>query len=410
MSTPIVQEAAPGTPGTAVTPAITPTAKAMTAAAYGEAAPVETKPVMPPLPGKKIEPAKAADPSKAAEAPPIKTTEAAPAKAAEVKVELPEDKLDIPANASPEAVKNFKAYKESMKGILAAERERVSKAEKAVADAQAVLDARTQVTPAATADLAAKEARLKAAEDRLAVLDLQNHPDFVRQFTQPKEKALATAKEVLDYNEKAGVELGSLLGKSMKDFNAAISEMTKDMNSADAATVATSLREARALQANEAQALTQSSELRTALQAKAAQEQKQAFEEVSKGVDGILTIKELPEGLSAEEKTEVLAYNDAVRGLRANAEKKVFGRVSEREVAGLAFKAETYDLMAAHVIPGMIKTAKARDSLIADLTAKINSLSGNRSPASGAGDAGGGGDKPKTRQEMLTAAYGKENV
>lgn len=389
---------APGTPGTdTAVPKITPTAKEMTAKAFGEPAP--TAPTKPTMPAKK--PAQESAPKQEAVAHPDKVVEAPKV---EPKVEpaspvLPEDALQIPANASPEAVKNFKQYKESMKGILAAERQRVI-------DAEAKLKTYSTAAPADAAEIERIKTEHKAAMDRLAILDLKNHPDFTRQYVEPKNKALATASEVLAYNGKEGVELVGLLGKSMKDFNAAVSEFTKDMNSADAATVAQSLREARTLHASEQAALSKSTELQAALKSKTALQQKQAFEEVAGTVTSALKRIEVTDTMDPEMKQAAAAYNQRLDNIRAAAEKRAFGPITERDVAAMAFESEQMALMRDHVIPGLEKRFAAQNAVIADLTAQLEAVKGVRSPSTPAGD-GAQGETKKTRQQMLQEAYGR---
>lgn len=382
---PSLQVAAPGTPGSEPTP-IAPSTKSIIGDAFKktDAAPPPPKTDVPP-------PKVDAPPPKTAEAPPPKIDTPPPQ-------EFPEDKLEIPANASPDAVKNFKAYKDSMKAILAQERQRVIEAENK-------LKVHVTAAPADTAEIQAKEARLKAAEDRLAIVDLQNHPDFTRQFVEPKTKALATASEVLAYNNKEGVELASLLGKPMKDFNAAVSEFTKDMNTADAATVAMALREARTLHASEQSALAKSGELRSQLQAKSAQEQKRAFETVATEITSTLKKMEITDTMDAAEKQSAAAYNQRLDTMRASAEKRAFGVVSSADVARMAFESEQVTLFREHVIPGLERRFASQNQVIAELRTQLEAVKGARSPENLSPDSKGGEGKPATTRELVGAAF-----
>lgn len=403
--------ATPGVPEGA-TPPITKTAREMTAAAFNEPAP--TQPTKPSMPAAK--PKDAAQPAPKTETPPAKTeakTEPAKADTPPVKTEAapaapewPGEKLELPANASAEAKTNFASMKASMKQEWLKEKNARAEAEKQLA-------VRAAAAPADTAELERLRAEHKAAQDRLAVFDLQSHPDFVKQFVQPKEKAMATVKEVMEYQTtpKDTGELAVLLGKPMKDFNAAVSEITKDMNSADAATVATSLREARNIHAAEQSALSKSTELRSQLQAKTAQQQKQAFEAVATEVTSSLKRIEITDGMSADEKAASASYNQRLDSLRASAEKRAFGNITEREVARMAFESEQLALMREHIVPGLERRFAAQNQVISDLTAQIESLRGTRAPA----NAGGGGDAnqapaKKTRAEMIAAAYPGQRV
>ncbi len=392
-----VQTVAPGTPGSDPTPVTTST-KSMIADVFSNspATPVVAPQKAEPTPQPTVTPATPAKPATPKHEPIIKPKE----EAAPPTQDLPEDKLQIPANASPEAVKNFAQYKTSMKEILAAER-------KARADAEARLNVRTTASPAEAAEVERIKAEHKSALDRLAILDLQNHPDFTRQYTQPKKAALAVASEVLAYNGKEGVELAALLAKPMKDFNAAVSEFTKDMNSADAATVATSLREARGLHAKESEALSKSGELHQQLQAKAAAEQKAAFEAVSAEVIPAFAKREVTAEMTPEQKASAEAYNKSVDGLRTRAEARAFGKVTERDVATLAYKEQAFEHMITHAIPTLEAHIGSQNAIIAELSEQLAAVKGTRSPGALAGDHKGQ-QAPATVKDLIRSAGFKQ--
>jgi hypothetical protein len=389
---------AAGTPGSDPTP-LNVSAKSLIADAFKTKAadpapasptPPESKESIPAQPAtkkdsilkQKSEPAKPADP--------VATPE-----------ELPEDKLQIPANASPEAVKNFKAYKDSMKQILSTVRQELS-------DTQSRLKVHQSASPADAAKYQAMEAENKAMRDRLAVLDLQSHPDFAKQYTEPKRRELATVSEVLGYNGKEGVELSPLLSKSMKDFNAAASELIKDMNAADAGTVMQSLRRARELHNGESQAIAQSSQLAEQLKSKSAQQQRTAFDEAASEVGDVFATREIAEGMSDEDKASTLAYNQSVAGMRAKAESRAFGSITPRQVADMAFKEAAFDHVVAHALPLLERTLDQRNQVIADLRSQLEAIRGARSSTVTPSDPKqGGGQSPSINSLVRDAFKGR---
>lgn len=388
---------APGTPGTeTAAPVITKTAKEMTAAAFNEPAPME--PAKPAMPAKAAPVVKTEAKAETAKVESVVKTDAK----TDAPAEWPGEKMELPANASKEQVQNFASMKAKFK-------EDWIKENRARADAEKKLSIYSTAAPADAEAIAAKEARLKAAEDRLAILDVQSSPEFVRQFVQPKEKALATVAEVMGYQTtpKETGDLAALLGKPMKDFNAAVSEFTKDMNSADAATVAQSLREARTLHAQEQGVLAQSKDFKAKLQAKTAQQQKQAFEEVATTFTTALKRIEVTDIMDAEVKQAAVAYNQRLDGLRAAAEKRAFGPITERDVAAMAFDSEQMALMRDHVIPGLEKRFEAQNKVIADLTAQLGAVKGVRSSGPPVGDTSQTPAK-QTREQMVAAAFPNE--
>lgn len=333
-----------------------------------------------------------AEPQKSAETTPAKPTEDTAPKTTEetpsiIKKEAapvqpapevdPVDKMRLPENANPESVTNFA-------NLAKVAKERKAMADKAAQEAadlrKQLEQARAGVTPD-TVEIERLRTEHKAAMDRLMVLDLQNHPDFTKQYVEPRKHALAQAKEVLDYNERSAPDLSGLLAKPLKEFNAEISALTKDMNSADATTVVASLRQARELHAREQSALSKSGELHQQMQQRTQQAQKAAFESVVKDVLPNFTERAIADTMSAEEKAEASAYNESVRSLRSNAEKLAFGKLDERAVADLALKGAAMDHMVRHAVPFLERHVASQNQIISSLRAELAALRGGNAPA-----------------------------
>lgn len=288
----------------------------------------------------------------------------------------PVDAMKLAANATPESVARFSDLAKVAKERKAS----VDTLTKRIAELEAAPKTQSAAAPAEAAEIERLRQEHKSATDRLAILDLQNHPDFTRQFVEPKKNALAMAGEVLQYNGKEGVELAPLLAKPLKDFNAAVSEFTKDMNTADAATVAQSLRDARSLHSQEQAALGQSSELRAQLQSKTALEQKRAFEEVAGGILPNFAKMEITETMDATAKESAINYNKSVDTLRQRAEAKAFGKVTEKDVARMAFADAALDHMVQHAIPALEAHNARQNEIITALTTELDGLRGKKSP------------------------------
>lgn len=343
------------------------------------------------------EPAKVAEP-KAAEAPPP----AADGKPAAPAVPTDDiDKMELGEKASDNARTNFAKLRE------VAKQERLAKAalEKQLADLKAQQETLAKAAPQDTAEQERLRAEHKAMADRLALVDLKNHPDYVRQYEVPKTAALAEAKEVLDYNE-IPANLESLMGKSLKEFSAEVSKLTKDMNSMDATAVQTSLRNAWKINNDAASALSKSQELAKALSEKSAHAQKQAVEKVwgtFKEAESILAKRPVPEGATPEELAEITSYNEAVQGLRSNYERNAFGRMTEEETARMALKATTFDFIQTHGVRMMDRAYKGMEARALAAEKQLNELKAARSP----GNMGGDPQKPsasapKTFEEVFS--------
>jgi len=274
--------------------------------------------------------------------------------------------------AEPEGISE--SGKKGWKALKTKAETEITTAQKKLADAEAQLATLRKATPADIADVEKLKGEHQKALDRLAVLDLQNHPDFTRQYTEPKAKALVEAGEVLAYNNKGAVD-PALLGKSQKDFNAAVAEMTKDMNSMDASTVQVAMRNAYKLAGDERTALAKAGELRSGIEAKDAQQRTQAFEKVygNLGFENLISAKEAPADATAEQKAQVAEYNAALSQTRSMAEKNAFGRLSPEDAATVATKAAYLDVMVKHVVPVLEKGYSAvvaeRNALAKELQA-----------------------------------------
>jgi len=336
------------------------------------------------------EPAKAAEP-KPAEPKPAEATPPAdkpadkPAEPAAPVVPTDDiDKMELGEKASDNARTNFAKLRE------VAKQERLAKAalEKQLADLKAQQETLAKAAPQDTAEQERLRAEHKAMADRLALVDLKNHPDYVRQYEVPKTAALAEAKEVLDYNE-IPANLESLMGKPLKEFSAEVSKLTKDMNSMDATAVQTSLRNAWKIHNEATAALSKSQELAKALSEKSAHAQKQAVEKVwstFKEAESILAKRPVPEGAPPEELAEITSYNEAVQGLRSNYERNAFGRMTEEETARMALKATTFDFIQTHGVKMMERAYKSMEARALAAEKQLNELKAARSPGNMGGD------------------------
>lgn len=335
--------------------------------------------------------------------PETKTEEKTEAKAEDITG--PEDKMELPEAADPTKKSQFAELKTITKQLRKELADKVSSYEKQ-------LQTYKTAQPAEAADLVSLKERLKQAEDRLAIVDLQNHPDFAKQYVEPKNKALSEAKMLLTDNNAGEVDMGALLAKPRAEFAKSVSELASKMQDFDKAAFTNAMREAYRLQAESAQALTKSSELATQLQQKAAQHQKQAFEEVWSKLgpagDFLITL-DTPEGISAEERQEITAYNQEVQGVRANAEKYAFGSLDERQAASLASKAATMDFLLTKGIPRMEKEFASLVETNRRLSEELKAIKGAKEPGSVSGDTRPSGDgKPKgSLQDLISSAFKK---
>jgi hypothetical protein len=398
MSTIAAPPAAPAKPA-AVTPAATPpvTPPAKVAAPV---APATTTPATPPKPAPSLDDGLKALSEKTFAAPvvpPVVEPKVVPPVAAQADVVPPKTDAVIPPGkdpfdhiAAPEGM-----TEKSLSGWRALKKEaseKVSAAEKRYNDAVAQLDTYKKATPADTAEAARLKAELKETQDRLAVFDLKSHPDFARQYSEPKKAALKEASEIVAYNGKEGVNLAAILDKPLKDFNAEVSELTKDMNGMDATTVQSALRSAYKIANDERGALGKASELKQQLEAKSAQAARQAFDETRTEFTSQVPELQVPEGASEEKIAEITGYNKARADALAEAEQYAFGKMSEKDVARIAQQAAGLKVVAKHIIPSLQRDLSRSNELVKELTAELAAIKKGKSP--GAFTDSGGASKP----------------
>ena len=369
------------------TPAAVPATTTETKPAATPSVETSNKPKVDPSEAHFSAKAPAKEPAKVAESKPTEQTPPKePAKVAEQPVVPTEDidRMELGEKASDNARTNFAKLRE------VAKQERLAKAalEKQLADLKAQQETLAKAAQPDTAEQERIRAEHKAMADRLALVDLKNHPDYVRQYEVPKTAALAEAKEVLDYNGVTA-NLESLMGKSLKEFSADVSKLTKDMNSMDATAVQTSLRNAWKVHNDATAALSKSQELAKALAEKSAHAQKQAVEKVwgtFKEAESILAKRATPEGATPEEVAEIASYNEAVQGLRSNYERNAFGRMTEEETARMALKATTFDFIQTHGVKMMDRAYKSMEARAVAAEKQLAELKAARSPGNMGGD------------------------
>lgn len=287
--------------------------------------------------------------------------------------------IAAPEGMSEKSMTGWKALKKEAA-------EKVTAAERKAAEALAKLEQASKAAPHDVAEVERTKTELKEMRDKLAVLDLQSHPDFNRQFVEPKRKALTEAKTLLEAN---GVEnlpdFTALMTKSQKEFSTTVSELAAKMPAYDQGAFVASMREAYRLQGEEKGALSKAGELKAQLEAKSAAAARNAYDEVRTNVTAKVPQIEVPANATPEKIAEVSAYNKAREAAIAEAERFSFGKASEKEVAEVSFRAAMLKPLAEHIIPSLQREVKARDSHIAALTAELEAIRGAKNPGKVAG-------------------------
>ncbi len=400
------------TPAAPATPAAAPAAPAPPAAPFANAAPGTPPKNLVTTPDAGL--AKLAAEAFKAEGQPETPPPAAPAAPAKKEAAATSDKKEAAAPAAPEAEKsaldafadpdgmpeankaNWRKLRETAKSeINTLKNERAALAKK--------LETYEKATPADTARAAAAEAKLKAAEDRLAILDVRSTSAFHSQFVEPKEKALSEAKMLLADNQVADApDMAALLSKPRAEFAKAVSELAGKLPAFDQGSLVASMREAYRLHGEEANAISKSGELKQQLESKAALAARQGFDEARTEFTSRIPEMAIPEGADEAKVSEVTAYNKARAEALAEAEKFTFGKMSEREVAGIATRAASLNLIAHHVLPAVQRDLKAATALNAQLAAELTAIKKGKNPGTFAGSP-----EQRAPQQAAPKRFGK---
>lgn len=292
------------------------------------------------------------------------------------KKEEPKTEVDIDKFADPdEKSKSYPDWK-SLKQVA-----KEARAERDALRAE-VEKMRTQTVPddarkATEARLAELEAQNKAYSERLKLVDIRSHPDFVNEFVTPRENLL---KEVTDTLKEYGVEadVAQILGADRKTFATKLSELASDLPEFERTNLFANANKFRELGAKASAVVADSSKYVEEKNQKFAAETRATFDAVAATtLSGIKPIA-VPEGADDALKADIEVYNTALAGVRKTSEDLAFGRMDAKGVAQMAQEAAMFRFMRATGMPMMQKTLardlSSRDARIAELEGQLKEL------------------------------------
>ncbi len=302
--------------------------------------------------------------------------------------------IEPPANLSEQGVKDWKTFREKAAGELA-------KAQKEIADRDARLATYQTAAPAENAESIRLKENYQKAIDRLAILDVQSDPRHVERFVAPRNAALQEVADVLSFTDKKMPDLGVMMAKSPKDFNASVAELTKDLNSMDATVVQTNMRNAYKLAQAEQQALAKPAELQQQMRERQAAIQKKAFDESFQELgigDGMFGALEIPDDASPEDRAEFESINSTFAAVRPTAEKYAFAAAGPKELARISQKAALHDVYMNTVIPRMDKEHRFALAELAKAKKELDAIKAAKHPGNFSGDPSRGTVSPTVQQ------------
>lgn len=248
--------------------------------------------------------------------------------------------------------------------------------------------------------------QVQELSDRLRVVDLQNHPDYQEQFVKPANAIRSEIQEILKAQDIDGLDIDEIIGKEGIEFAKALSSASDEMSGYFQRKFESAMESLQGIEAKRKSALDKSGQLMEGLIQKSEQERQQIFNKVYEGMKEqagqFLQGVEIPEGASDEERKEIEAYNDELKTIQSDALKMATAPASAEDVASSAIKARLFDLQARHVIPRIEKEFRDLVTLNRQLSQKLKSMQGiKRTPGSGSGQKGKGGEVDETSDEYL---------
>jgi hypothetical protein len=239
----------------------------------------------------------------------------------------------------------------------------------------------------------------KVFSEKVALLDYQNHPEFRKQFTEPKEKLNGEIKTILADNGIDGFDLKAVLALPRAEMAKRISEVTDKLNSYDAGEFRLQLREYGKLTSAEQTALGTHKEALANLGQINQAKQRTAFEGKWKSTSFATFAQKLepPEGSTPDEVAQIRALNQGIDTMRSNAEKYAFSLGDESQAAEVAIKASNYDFVVNHAFPRMQSDYKKLQGQYQAVITKLQELAAHKP---GTDFAGGSAAKPEAPESL----------
>ena len=226
-------------------------------------------------------------------------------------------------------------------------------------------------------EVEALKAREKASSDRLMIMDVESHPSFRQEFTNPKAVEIAKANELLAASGIKG-DVASLLLKPRSELGKAVADLVKDMPEFDRVEVAESIRKAYTIDQQSKAAIANSKELSKGLQQKSVDRQRQAFANrwapVSAAIGEHIVAIDVPANATAEEKASAEAYNTELGKLRSKAEEIAFSPSTDENIAENAIKAAAYEFHSKNMMPRIISEYEQVVNLNRKLVSEIEAM------------------------------------
>lgn len=329
---------------------------------------------------------------------------AAPAAAAEPPVV---DDIDKGLQAPPDNAKSRAGWDELKKRATEERRLRLDLEQKLKA-----APAPNAVDEATKARLAELESQNKQFSERLKVLDLQSHPEFVSKYVQPAGQA-KQAMAAIAKSDEAEVNVDEMLSLKGKALNTAVSEAMEQMTPYARVKFQASLDAYFAAQAGADEALTKADEALKAMKTTNGAKSRASFDAVAGSYKDAFLPAQVDDKAADAEKAAAASYNEALAKIATQAEQHAFGQMDDKGVADLSHKAALYEFTMSHGIPRIAALYNAElgksAARIAELETQVKGLSA-ASPQLGSGSGAptaGESSEPESHMKAAARYFGR---
>lgn len=293
------------------------------------------------------------------------------------------------------------------KAAKAAAKARQEEAAKRVAELQAEIEKRDadlvkfrQAFPDPT-EAEKVRAENKAALERLALLDFKSHPEYRRQYIEPKERIINDLKGVLSDNAIEGVDLEGLLSKPRIEFAKSVAEIQSKMNSFDAQEFHSSMRELAKLDQAGKAAIGNHQQVAEGLRQQSEARARTAFEQAyNENKQWLPRPYEITPEIPHEDRPAIEEFNKGIAQVRANAEKYAFSPSDDKTSGAIAFKAAQFDFYTKHAIPRMVKDYQDAKELIGQMKSELEALKSKRPGVPDSAPASSTQANPKKEEDI----------
>lgn len=263
------------------------------------------------------------------------------------------------------------------------------------------------VDEATRARLHELEAENQTISQRLKVLDLRAHPEFVQKFVAPQNEARAALAKIVQ-GEEGDIDIDALLARKGKAFQQGVSDALDTLTPYGRVQFQSALDRYLAADLGAQQAEAQAGEfLKTARQSTGARS-RAAFDRVAAGYREHFVPVAVDEKATPEDRAAAEAYNTALAAVPATAESYAFGELNETAAAELANKAALFEFTVARGLPRLGQlfntTIADRDAKIATLEAQLKSLTAAQPTIAGGAGAGTSLETASSPEDHLAAA------